>query len=205
MNLSAFLCQASLLVSLWFVAPSPTPPDWELIKQGHGIKVYVANSEASRFKSIKATAVFEGTLDRFRKILLDIEGQPEWVYGTRRAFILKKINSQELIYYVETDLPWPASNRDTVIRMRIQEVPEQHLLTVLSEGAPQAYPRQDKRVRVPHFSAHWEVKDLGKNKLGLTYLLQVDPGGTLPAWMVNLFASQGPYESFRKLDLLLKK
>lgn len=205
MNLPAFLLQTFLLFPLWLDVPSPAAPDWQLIRQGHGIRVYTASSEATKFKSIKATAIFEGSVDRFRKILLDIEGQPAWVYGTNRAFTLKKVSSKELVYYVETDLPWPASNRDTVVRMKVREEPERHLLTVLSVGEPQAYPRQEKRVRVPHFSARWEVKELEKNKLALTYLLQVDPGGTLPAWIVNLFASQGPYESFRNLALLLKQ
>lgn len=193
-----------LLIPWWLNLSVQTTPEWEQIKQGHGITVYAANSGISRFKSIKATAVFEGSIDRFREILLDVEGQPGWVYGTARAFTLKKVSKQELLYYVETDLPWPASNRDTVVRMKIREDPARHLLTVESGGEPLAYPRQNKRVRVPHFSARWEVKELGKNKLGLTYLLQVDPGGDLPAWIVNLFASQGPYESFRQLKEMLK-
>ncbi|MGV3503513.1 MAG: START domain-containing protein [Adhaeribacter sp.] len=199
---TAFLIKLLIVIPLWLKLPEQRPA-WSLIKQGHGITVYTASAGTTGFKAIKATAVFEGTIGRFREILLDVEGQPDWVYGTARAFTLKKISKQELVYYVETDLPWPASNRDSVVRMKVREDPAKGLLTVVSEGEPQAYPEQDKKVRVPHFSARWEVRNLGENKLGLTYLLQVDPGGTLPAWIVNLFASQGPYESFRKLSGLL--
>jgi hypothetical protein len=180
-------------------------PQWHLIKEGHGIKVYTAATGPGAYKSIKAEAVFTGTMETFKTLLLDIAKQPQWVYGTRHAHLIKKVNNQELLYYVETALPWPADNRDAVIRMRLRENKALQTLTVTSVGEPQALPVQDSKVRVPHFDARWEVKPAGKDKISLTYLLDIDPGGTLPAWITNLFISKGPYETFRNLSDQLKK
>jgi hypothetical protein len=199
-------------IKLWYACwlclllagPVAAETRWQLVKEGHGIRIYTAVSGPRDFKSIKAVAVFEGTLEKFIAVVLDIENQPNWVYGTRRSAILKKVSNREILYYVETDLPWPASNRDAVIRTRVKENQADNLLSVTAVGEPRAYPTQDKLVRVPHFSATWQVRTVGKNKLSLTYLLDVNPGGSLPPWIVNLFVTKGPYESFRKLSGLLK-
>ena len=200
------LLQKSLLyICLLLGLPATAGPQWHLIKEGHGIKVYTAATGPGAYKSIKAKAVFTGTVEKFRALLLDIAKQPQWVYGTRHAHLIKKVNHQELLYYVETALPWPAANRDAVIRMRLKENKALHTLTVTSVGEPQAFPVQDGKVRVPHFNARWEVKPAGKDKISLTYLLDIDPGGSLPAWITNLFLSKGPYETFRNLSDQLKK
>lgn len=196
----AILLMLSMLLGLQERAPA----EWQLVKEEPDLKVYTA-AGSEGFKSIKVEAVFEGSLDKFVAILLDIESQPQWVYGTRKASLIRKISNREILYYVETDLPWPASDRDAVIRMRIKEDPARKTLTVTSAGAPRAFPLQDKKVRVPQYGASWEVRMVGKDKLSFSYLLQVDPGGSLPSWIVNLFVSKGPYETFRNLSGLLKK
>jgi hypothetical protein len=192
-------------LSMMLGLPATTPPAWQLVRQGHGIQVYTADAGDSDFKTIKVVAVFEGSWERFMAIALDVANQPNWVYGTRRASIIRKVGSRELLYQVETDLPWPASDRHSIIRMKIKENPADNIFTITSVGEPQALPPPQKMIRVPQYGAKWEVRQVGKDKLSFTYLLEVDPGGSLPPWIVNLFVSKGPYETFRNLSGLLKK
>ena len=200
------MLQQCLLI-LWMLLGlhAPAEPQWQLVKEGEGIKVYTANSAATDFKTIKVVAVFDGTVEKFLAILLDVGKQPDWVYGTSHAHLIKKVSAQEIHYYVETDLPWPANNRDTIIRMRLKENQDENALTITSVGEPQALPLQEGKVRVQHMAASWEVAAAGHDKISITYQLQVDPDGSLPAWIVNLFVSKGPYETFRNLSALLKK
>ena len=184
---------------------TPSGPRWQLVKEGLGIRVYAAVTGTSDFKSIKAVAVFEGSLEKFQAILLDVPRQPAWVYATSQAYLVTQVNKREIVYNVETNLPWPASNRDAVIRMKITKNQAENALTVTSVGEPRALPLQDGKVRVPHFFGRWEVREAGKNKISLTYLLEVNPGGSLSPLVVNLFTSKGPYETFRNLSGMLKK
>jgi hypothetical protein len=193
-----------LLWGLLLGRQAPEAPHWHLVKEGHGIKVYTAGTGTSDFKSIKAVAVLDGTLEGFLAILLDVKRQPDWVYATSQAYLVTQVSKRELVYYVETNLPWPADNRDAVIRMKIKENPAGSSLTITSMGEPRALPPRDGKVRVPHFVGRWEVKAAGKNKISLTYLLEVNPGGSLSPMIVNLFTSKGPYETFRNLSALLK-
>ena len=40
---------------------------------------------------------------------------------------------------------------------------------------------------------------MGNSMLKADYFIQVDPGGQIPAWVVNLVSTQGPYETFKNL------
>ena len=42
-------------------------------------------------------------------------------YSEQEAAILKTISPQELIYYVEILSPWPASNRDIIVHLKIEQ------------------------------------------------------------------------------------
>jgi hypothetical protein len=41
--------------------------------------------------------------------------------------------------------------------------------------------------------------------INIIYIFEAEPGGSLPAWLANMFADKGPYESFKNLSELLKK
>ena len=41
--------------------------------------------------------------------------------------------------------------------------------------------------------------------ISIVYIFEVEPGGSLPAWVVNMFADKGPYETFKKLSDMLKR
>jgi hypothetical protein len=60
-------------------------------------------------------------------------------------------------------------------------------------------------VRVKLLSMQYYVQMIGANKIHITYNIVVDPGGSIPAWMVNAFEVRGPFETFTKLAEFLKK
>ena len=54
-------------------------------------------------------------------------------------------------------------------------------------------------VRVKYSKVTWTVTPLHNGRFKVEYRLQMDPGGSIPAWLLNLFISKGPFESFTKL------
>ena len=43
------------------------------------------------------------------------------------------------------------------------------------------------------------------DRVGVTYLVKLDPGGVLPVWLVKLVSMTGPYNSFIKLRDFVKQ
>jgi hypothetical protein len=178
--------------------------EWELTKEQNGIKVYTAKDATSKFKDIKVEAVFSGSIQKLADILINVARTKTWVYGTKESYVIKRINPNEILYYSETALPWPVSNRDVPIKMELNMDPKNNTLKVSASGIPNAIPEKKGIVRIPYFSAYWDVKSDGRNKLNVTYILKMDPGGSVPAGVTNMFITKGPYETFSKLGEMLK-
>ncbi|MEO6328565.1 MAG: START domain-containing protein [Ginsengibacter sp.] len=181
-----------------------TQPSWKLVKEKSGIKVFAARLENSKFKSIRVQGVFDGTISKLISIVTNVSKAPEWVYKTRTAYILKQVNPYEFFYYTESSMPWPVSNRDAIIHFKINPDTAQHILRINAFSEPAFIEKKDGLVRIPYSNATWYVTS-ANSKLNIDYTFEVDPGGSLPAWLVNMLADRGPYESFKKLMTELRE
>lgn len=179
--------------------------DWELIRNRDGIKIFRKDSDSSSYKSIMVEAVFEGSWEKLVRILKDINHHPDWVYKSINSRLLKSPNAFDITYYTVTEMPWPIEDRDVVINMKFKEDNNTKIHRIVTSSDPSELPKKAGLVRVPYFKAVWQVKPVDKNKLSINYVVSVNPGGGLPAWLVNAFAIKGPYETFRKLEGLLKE
>ncbi|HJP64100.1 MAG TPA: START domain-containing protein [Mucilaginibacter sp.] len=178
---------------------------WQLVKDADGIKVYTRRQFSEKFKEVRAVFQARGTEDELIGILENIPHHKDWSYGTKRTFLITKKNQDTLIYYSEVSMPWPLSNRDLVIELSIKKDTVDNTLNIQAKSIPGILPPKPNLVRVPFSLAEWDVKVLPDKLLNIQYTLSADPGGALPAWLVNLAATVGPYNSFEKLKALLTK
>lgn len=186
-------------------AQAPSTVNWKLAKQANGIQVYTADVDGSNRKYIKVKADLEGSLNKVKAVFQNIAQQKAWVYSTKQAYLIQQVDDHTLLYYNETSLPWPASNRDVAINMKLTEDNAQHKLVITQEGKPSAAPTHKGVVRIPHLSANWQFHEVANNQLTAEYYLDLDPGGSLPTWVINMFIAKGPYETFMQLRQMLKQ
>ncbi len=179
--------------------------DWKLSKDNNGIKVYSKKEDDAKFKSVKVVCDIEGTIDKLITVLKNISNNKNWVYNTKQSYIIKNVTGNEIIYYEETGLPWPLNNRDVVINMRFNRDDVHKTLTIEANGL-QGQPEVKKgNVRLGYFKGIWQITTKDSKHINITYLLTIDPGGSVPAWAYNLFLSTGPYNTFNNLAEQLKK
>ena len=63
----------------------------------------------------------------------------------------------------------------------------------------QLQPQRRGLVRIPRSKAVWNISQKSSNVVHVEYILQIDPGGCLPGWIANMFATRGPMETFGSL------
>lgn len=178
---------------------------WKLSKEKDGIKVYQSPVQNSNYKSIKVDCVLEGTYDKLIKVLNDVSHFKDWVYNNKEGYVLKQIGPEDYYYYTETYLPWPMANRDAIEHLKITRDSLDRFLKITAQSESDYVPEKNGKVRVPHSAINWYVTSTEKNKIRIEYIFQAEPGGNIPAWIVNMFADKGPIESFKKLADILKK
>jgi hypothetical protein len=127
------------------------------------------------------------------------------VYNSKYNYVLKKNSPFDFIYYTETNFPWPMSNRDAVIHLRIQTDSLPKFLIISGISELNLVPELSGKVRVVHYFANWKVTMPTPQTICINYILEADPGGSIPSWLANIFIDKGPYETFRNLSQMLVK
>jgi hypothetical protein len=179
--------------------------EWILKDEKDSISVFTRNLPDSKFKAIKVKCVLTATLSQFVAILLDVGAATQWVYNTKSAVLVKQVSPWELYYYSEVNIPWPLSNRDFVSHLTVVQDPHDRVVTVNGPTVADYVPEHKGVVRVTHAEGTWIITPLGKTRIKIEYTLRTDPGGNIPTWLVNLFVTKGPLESFQHLKAILQK
>lgn len=164
-----------------------------------GIKVYAKAVPESKVKALKVECVINASAAQLVALLLDVKAAERWVSHTKSCTLLKKVSDAELYYYSEVDLPWPLENRDFVAHVKVSQDPGTKVVTVNAPAIPGVIAPKKGIIRISQSKGLWYITPLDKGKVKVSYSLQVDPGGIIPAWAVNALAAQGPLESFRNM------
>lgn len=194
-----------LLLSILFVQATVAQQHWALKLNKDDIKVYTKNLDNSPYKAVKTECTLVTSLSKLTAVLLDIDKSTDWVYSTKSVKVLKQVSPTELYYHSEIAVPWPVNNRDFIVRLAVTQDPATKVVTMLGENQPRYLPDVKGVVRIPHSYSKWVLYPLSNGRVKIEYVLEVNPGGSIPAWLINLFATRGPYETFQKLKTQVSK
>ncbi len=194
-----------ILLSFGTLPISAQKGPWVLKKNKSDIKVYTRNVEGSNLKDLKLEARMKGTLSSVLAAFYDVDTYKDWAYSTTETKALKIVSDLEMYYYTVSDFPWPFQDRDLVVKSILSQDP--NTKTVISESfhQPNFHPTQNGRVRVPAFWAKWSMTPTNDGWLDIEYIISTDPGGNVPAWLVNLFIDKGPIHSIKRLQEVIKQ
>lgn len=177
----------------------------ELKKDSDGIKIYSCKSRKSVFNDIESEFDIKATPNDYIEALLDVKHYDTWHFRSENPRILKRIGEKELIYYEKVSAPWPVSDRDMIIHLKIIQDAETGNLTVTLKSMPDYIPEVGNVVRIIHFYSVMRVSPIDQFSTHYEFHLELDPAGFLPGWAVNMASTDGPFESFKNLKDQLEK
>ncbi len=163
------------------------------------ISVYTCKVENLRFNAVRTSFLVNSRPSQLAAMVMDIEQYGNWQYNTVSTIILKRISDHEIIYYTEISAPFPASNRDFIIRLTLDQNPVTREIIIDLVSLPDYLPTKEKVVRVPFSKARWTVTPYSGAQLKVDYYIEIDLGGAVPAWLVNFLSYRAPYETFKDM------
>lgn len=187
------------------IVPGQAQSDCVLELDKDSISVYTCPRPDSRYKTIVSRFQVRATRAELAAALLDIQGYKEWQYKTASARVLNRISDRELVYHTEVEAPALTSNRDFVIRLTVDPDPMTKGMIIEAVSIPDYIPAVENVIRVPYSRARWSVTPAGPGWLAVEYSIDIDLGGSVPPWIVNLFAAKAPYETFKSLRSVIGK
>ena len=170
---------------------------WQLKKEADGITVYTRSVENTNINEFKASTKLNASSETIFKIILDVENYPKWIVDVNYAERIYHRNSQIGMYY-QLGMPWPIKDRDITLISKYRKLPGNSILFQLSYNS-ELKEVDDNFVRITEINGEWLIKPIDEENCEVLYRFLADPGGYLPAWVVNIFIVEGPFITMQNL------
>ena len=175
---------------------------WKLTKNTDGIEVYTIK-HSSDFKTFKGHITLNESIHSFVAMLNDVKGFLNWGYKLKQVSLLERSGDTLQIYHAIAEVPFPYKDREGVYLNKMKWQPETNTLFVDIEILDDYMSPNKKYTRVTG-KGFWEVKVLTSGKLDITFQMQINPGGSIPAWLVNLFIDDTPFYTLQNIQKAIK-
>jgi len=179
--------------------------NWVLEKDKDNIKVWTREIETSSIKSFKAVTTIDASTIQLAAVLNDIEAYPQWMSNIVTTEVLEAINENECYYYFVVEAPWPVNNRDNVVHFKLTNNYETKGFKVDVIGDADYIAEKQDVVRIPKSIGTWQFTPLEEEKTEVIFVYAADPGGKLPAWVINIFIVDGPFKTLSNLKEFVKQ
>lgn len=173
--------------------------NWILKKDKDGIKVSSRHTERSKFNDIKVEMDLPGNIFQLADILLDVDKYSQWSYSVSKSELIKKLSPVKLVYHLEVTAPWPVTNRDLFAMFEVNIDTVARSIKITAAGDSGYRPVSKDFIRIPRSKGTWDIHTISNSIIHIVYILELDPGGAVPAWIMNLFGTKAPFITFQNL------
>lgn len=198
MNIYKVQTLITLLLITTILAPIQAN-EWQLSKKGNGINVYVRENANSRLKSFRGEVLIKSSLTSLVAILEDPTSFVRWMHQTKSAKKLKQINQTSSYIYVATDMPWPVIDRDSVTLAQLTQNKQSKQIQITIKSTPDYIKQKAGYLRIRNMQGKWTFTPQVNGMSKVTYEMRVDPGGSLPTWLVNALSVDVPFHTLNNL------
>lgn len=189
------------LAGLFMILPILEETEWELTLDKDDIIVYTRQLETSRFKEFKAESKMPGSIQKLKKILTDIEKYPDWLPDCKTARIVERPSANNITYHMKLKAPFPFTNRDIIQQIILKETDEKLEVEIINR--PNKVDELKNYIRMPVAYGKWVIYQISENEIDIRLKYLADPGGNIPAWMVNTFMVKNPHLSIKNIRELM--
>jgi hypothetical protein len=188
-----------LLILILLLLPVDQAAAWTLVKEQNGIQVQTRKIADSPIAESLATVTVESKLSPLVALILDADNQHNWIDSVDQSETLQQISPTKSRNYTLSHAPWPVADRDAVVLTEAVQDPETHVVQIRSHATPDQLPEKKGVVRVKKVDSLWTLTPQPGGKVEISYLVHSDPGGHIPAWLINSMISDQPFNTLKNL------
>jgi len=176
---------------------------WQLRVKDDGITVYTRKVEGSPILAFKADMTIDAPLDKVVRFYEDEKKLPQWYYQCVRAEVIETESAEQQIFYFVVHLPWPVTERDSVFRRTKSVDPASGTVTYSATALPKRLPVEKGKIRVQALDSTWHFTPLGGGRTAVRFEQHSDPGGSIPAFLVNKLVVDIPFNSLKNMRKMI--
>ncbi len=208
-RLMASICIISFCFSFTISAEAisvSTKHKWSLAKEVDGIKIFEADVKGADVVAFRGETILNFPIERVVSSLADMERKEEWMHDLKEVRTLEILNPRVRIEYYHSGTPWPLSDRDFIYKAEFKYFPKAETFVLnLQNTEHKAMPLRKGVVRGKIIESNYFISKT--DKPGVTKMaveILVDPMGSVPKWLVNIFQKDWPRNTLTSLKRLMK-
>jgi hypothetical protein len=171
---------------------------WEFQGEDEGIKTWRSQVEGSPLVAWKGEALIDAPIGKVANVLADTSRKTEWIHKAAKAENVRLISPLERIEYNRTETPpLIMKDRDFVFHAwtELDRPKKEARIFFLSVEDP-LKPEDSKYVRGKLIKSRYVLtQEEGGAKTRIVVEIHLDPMGSVPKWLVNLFQKSWPFRT----------
>jgi hypothetical protein len=183
----------TILILFTILMPVMADENWNLEFVKEGISVYTREVAGSPLKAFKAEGDVKASMEKVNNILSDNPNHVNWMPDCIVSIDLPSDSKEFLLSYSETKAP-VVSNRDVIVETKT--VIEKNKITqdFRAVDRPDLVQEKKGKVRMKEMIGRWEFTPTADGTHVL-FVVQANPGGSIPLWLANMVATDIPYRT----------
>jgi len=178
---------------------------WEIVKKDKSEEekwiLCSRKTAGSKFLEFQIVGVMNATSKQAQKAVREkMENNEKYEIDGLPIEILSNTKT-ELLTYSVSKMPFPFKDREMCERVKFSKNETTNTTSVVwKEAWDEAPAKKDKTIRMPIIRGSWLFVPSDSTKSKATYSVQFDPGGHIPAWMVNSMAGSFLIEELKSIE-----
>ena len=170
---------------------------WTLESDRDGIKIYTRVVRGSKLKQVRAVVSVHASIETVVNALTDYPNYHKWMNNVTESYVVEHpADSIHYVYRFE-DAPWPVQNRYHVDKMIVDM--REKSATVEFKSMPNYMDKSQEAIEIQRYEGSWKVSEVAKHECQIEYILDENPGGYVPQWLVNYMAIDAPFKTLSNL------
>jgi len=199
------LLRVIYIVSFIFIAGNvlSAQAEWEIAKEADNIQIYTKDHPSNKFKYFKALTTIDQSMETIVAAMLDLHVIPTYYEMIIDIQDINQITPQKASYTIIFDFPWPIKDRFAPVVSEIIQQDDNSVLvtTVLQESDME----KEDMLMVATLNSNWIFTAQGENSTHVNHNGNMDPGGSIPAWLATSGVIDNPFNSVSRFRLVLPK
>ncbi len=165
---------------------------WEVVAREDGVVVEEQRARGRTLPIFRGTIEITASPALLVQIIQDVEFHTRWMPNCAESRVIGELDGEFLVYR-RTAAPWPVADRDVVLESRLEVIRPDAEIDVLFESIDESnVPAAPGAIRMPHVSGSYKLRALPSGRTRVEYLVDADPGGSLPSWLASATSKDNP-------------
>ena len=182
---------------------------WKTLRKERGIVISQREEPGRDLPSFKGVGLVEASMYECLAVLRDGKRRKQWMTKSGKTMILKRKSVFEAVSYQQTLAPFPVSDRDVVMHTQVylRKQPQEMIATFNGISWTDKVPgvNRDDYVLMPYLRGYWRLIPKGDNQTEVTYMVNTDPGGLLPKFLIKRITKDVPFWTLVGMRKQIKK